>query len=191
MRPRPLLLAAAAAMLLLGCGSGQETVDFGAPSGGGGGPVASDRVDATLAPAPDEVPPRDARLFSGGWPEAAAFVAREAEEDRPTLVNIFASWCGPCRSEMPMLVEAEAANPDVTFLGVDHQDQLEDGEEFVEEFGVDFATLHDLDGDVAFEVGGRGMPTTVVFDADGQLAGRVVGELTESSLQGLLEDARA
>jgi hypothetical protein len=74
-----------------------------------------------------------------------------------------------------MLLEARDANPDVTFLGIDHLDRLEDGEAFVEELGIDFATIHDLDGDVAFAVGGRGMPTTVVFDRDGQLAGRVSG----------------
>ncbi len=187
MAVRALLLALAVA--LAACG-GSDTVDFSAPSGGGAGAVGSDRVDATLAPAADEVPPRDARLVEGGWPEAAAFIAREAEADTPVLVNIFASWCEPCRREMPMLLEARDDNPDITFLGIDHQDRYEDGERFVEEYGVDFATIHDLDGDVAANVGARGMPTTVVFDADGKAAGRVVGEVTPNALEELLADAR-
>jgi len=168
-----------------------EVVDFGATPGEDAPRVpADDGVDVFTVDPPEAVPAVDARLVPGGWPEAAAFIAREAEAGNPTLVNIFASWCGPCRAEMPMLLEARDANPDVTFLGIDHLDRLEDGEAFVEEFDIDFATIHDLDGDVAFAVGGRGMPTTVVFDRDGRLAGRVVGELTEVTLAQLLDQVR-
>lgn len=182
-----LLLVAAAA-----CSAGDDgVVDFGATPGEDAPRVpADDGVDVFAAPEPEEVPSVDARLVSGSWPEAAAFIAREARAGNPTLVNIFASWCGPCRAEMPMLLEARDANPEVTFLGIDHLDRREDGEAFVEELGIDFATIHDLQGDVAFAVGGRGMPTTVVFDRDGQLAGRVVGELTENSLAQLLDAIR-
>jgi thiol-disulfide isomerase/thioredoxin len=171
--------------------SGGEVVDFGATPGEDAPRVpADDGVDVFAVEPPESVPPVDARLVPGSWPEAAAFIAREAEAGNPTLVNIFASWCGPCRAEMPMLLEARDDNPDITFLGIDHLDRLEDGEAFVEEFGIDFATIHDLDGDVAFAVGGRGMPTTVVFDRDGRLAGRVVGELTETTLAQLLDEVR-
>ena len=89
-----------------------------------------------------------------------------------------------------MLLEARDDNPDITFLGIDHQDRFEDGEQFVEEYGVDFATIHDLDGDVAANLGARGMPTTVVFDADGRAAGRVIGEVTATALEELLAQAR-
>jgi thiol-disulfide isomerase/thioredoxin len=168
---RALAVLLAAGLLLAACDRSDDVVDFG---------------DA----ATDEGPARDARLVSGGWPEAAAFIAREAEEGRPTLVNIFASWCTPCRTEMPMLVEAWQDNRDVAFLGIDHIDRLEDGEAFVDEFEVDFATIHDLEGDVAFAVGSRGMPTTVVFDRDGRLAARVFGEVTPSTLEDLLDEVR-
>lgn len=151
---------------------------------------ADDGVDVADAPQPDEVPPTDARLEPGGWPEAAAFIAREADAGRPTLVNIFASWCAPCRSEMPMLVEAWQDNPDVAFLGIDHIDRLEDGEGFVDDLGVDFPTIHDLEGDVAFAVGSRAMPTTVVFDRDGRMAARVFGEVNEDQLAQLLDEVR-
>lgn len=182
-----LLLVAATA-----CSAADDgVVDFGAtPSEDAPRVPADDGVDVFAAPAPAAVPPVDARLVSGSWPEAAAFIAREAEAGNPTLVNIFASWCGPCRAEMPMLLEARDAHPEVTFLGIDHLDRREDGEAFIEELGIDFATIHDLQGDVAFAVGGRGMPTTVVFDRNGQLAGRVVGELTTSSLAQLLDEIR-
>jgi cytochrome c biogenesis protein CcmG, thiol:disulfide interchange protein DsbE len=182
----------AALALLAACSSGGgEVVDFGAPPPEGGPTLPADAgLDVADAPTPAEIPPPDARLFPGGWPEAAAFVAREAEAGRPTLVNLFASWCLPCEREMPMLLQAADDHPDVAFLGIDHQDRLEDGEAFVTELGIDIPTIHDLAGDVAFAVGARGMPTTVVFDRDGRLAGRVVGELTEASLQQLLDAGR-
>lgn len=190
MRVRVASLLAAAA-LVVGCGSSSEVVDFGAQPPEDGPALPADAgLDVADADAPETVPGPDARLADGGWPEAAAFIAREAEAGQATLVNIFASWCGPCRSEMPMLIEASAANPDVTFLGIDHMDRRADGEAFVDEFGVDFATIYDVDGDVAFAVGGRGMPTTVVFDRDGRLAGRVVGEVTPAALEDLLAEVR-
>lgn len=189
---RALLLVVIVGAGLAACaGDEGEVVDFGARPGEDAPRVpADDGVDVFAVDPPSQVPPADARLAAGGWPEAAAFIAREAEGGSPTLVNIFASWCGPCRAEMPMLLAARDANPDIAFLGIDHLDRLEDGEAFVEELGVDFATIHDIDGEVAFAVGGRGMPTTVVFDRDGKLAGRVVGELTEVTLAELLDQVR-
>lgn len=172
-------------------GEQREVVDFGAvPDEGQPRLPADDGLDVADAPPAATVPPPDAVLADGGWPETAAFIAREAEAGRPTLVNIFASWCIPCRTEMPLLLEARDANPDVTFLGIDHMDRREDGERFVEELGVDFATIFDDSGDVAFTVGSRAMPTTVIFDTDGRLAGRIVGEVTETSLQRLLDEGR-
>lgn len=185
-----LLASIVLASLLTGCGASEpEVVEFGdAPRDDV--PEADDEVDVRDVDPPGEAPPVDARLAPGGWPEAAAFIAREADAGRPTLVNLFASWCVPCRTEMPLLVEAFEEHEDVAFLGIDHLDRLEDGEEFVAEHGVEFPTIHDIDGDVAFAVGSRGMPTTVVFDRDGRLAGRVVGELTTTSLDALLDEVR-
>lgn len=165
-----------------------EVVDFG--SGASADLPDTDEVSVADAPKPDAIPPHDARLVSGGWPEAAAFIAREAEAGNPTLVNIFASWCIPCRSEMPLLLETRDDNPEVTFLGIDHVDRFEDGEAFVDELGVDMPTIHDLEGDVAAAIGARAIPTTAVFDRDGHLVARVVGELNETSLGRLLDEVR-
>lgn len=181
-----MVVVATLVVIASGCrGGDSEVVDFGAPPPEAAPVPADGGVDVADAP-PADAPPPDAYLEPGGWPEAAAFVAREAASGRPTLINIFASWCGPCEREIPLLLETRDANPDVAFLGIDHLDKLEDGEAFIDELGIDFPTIHDLDGDVAFAVGGRGMPTTVIFDRDGRLTGRVVGELTESSLDELL-----
>ncbi|MFP4636536.1 MAG: hypothetical protein ACLFRD_11795, partial [Nitriliruptoraceae bacterium] len=80
------------AIVLAACG-GSQRVDFGASSDGetgGAEAVSSGEIDVDGAPEPEQVPPRDAHLFEGGWPEAAAFIAREAEDGNPVLVNLFA-----------------------------------------------------------------------------------------------------
>jgi thiol-disulfide isomerase/thioredoxin len=139
---------------------------------------------------PDEVPPRDAVLADGGWEETAAWIRRENAEGRPVLVNILASWCAPCREELPLLLEAYDANPDIAFLGIDHLDRREDAEEFVEEMDIRFPTIYDIQGEVAMAVEARGMPTTVIFDTDGRIVAHHSGLVSESQLESLLDTVR-
>jgi thiol-disulfide isomerase/thioredoxin len=148
-------------------------------------PLSVDRVED-----PDEVPPRDAYLVDGGWPEAAAWIRRENADGRPVLVNILASWCAPCRDELPVLIRAHEDNPDIAFLGIDHLDRREDAEAFLEEMNVTFPTLFDINGDVAAAVQARGMPTTLIFDADGDLVAHHSGLVTASQLEDLLDRVR-
>lgn len=145
-----------------------------------------DRIRVSDAGEPGVVPPRDAQLADGGWPETAAWIARENALERPVIVNIFASWCIPCRREMPLLIDVEAEHPDVAFLGIDHLDQRDDGERFVAEMGITFPTIYDIAGDVAAALHARGMPTTVGFDRDGTLVMHKTGELTRQSLAELI-----
>lgn len=149
----------------------------------------SDQVDVHDAPRA-EPPPPDAVLHEGGWPEAAAFVRRENADGRPVVMNILASWCAPCERELPVLNAAARDNPGVAFLGVDHMDLRENAEQFVEEQDIGFPTLFDIDGDVAAAVGGRAMPTTVFFDAEGELISLVSGELSTSALEEHLDAIR-
>lgn len=147
----------------------------GEAAGGGG-------VDAVAAAA-DTAPAPDAELVDGSWPDAAAWIAREAERGRPTVVNIFASWCGPCREEAPVLRAAMEAHPEVAFLGVDHLDKRESGAAFLAEEALAFdATIFDVAGGVAAAVGSRGMPTTAFFDHTGRLVHTYTGVLTEEML---------
>lgn len=137
-----------------------------------------------------EAPPRDAVLADGGWPEAAAYIRREAAEDRPVVMNILASWCAPCERELPVLHEAMHDNPDIAFLGIDHMDLRDNAEQFIEEQEIEFPTIFDIEGDVAASVGGRAMPTTAFFDRDGRMVSLASGELTRSSLEEHLDGIR-
>lgn len=152
--------------------------------------MANDTLRVDGVDEPDTVPPRDAELVDGGWPEAAAWIRRENADGRPVLVNILASWCGPCREELPVLLDAYEANPDIAFLGIDHLDRREDAEVFLEEMNVTFPTLFDINGDVAAAVEARGMPTTLIFDADGALVAHHSGLVTASQLEDLLDRVR-
>jgi thiol-disulfide isomerase/thioredoxin len=165
-------------------------VDFGAVPGPDAPPVPADSglrvsgADLSLAPVHGSV------LTDGGWPEASAFVARSAAAGRPTVINLFASWCPPCEREMPLLNSVADRELAVDFLGVAHLDARRDAERFVAAQRVVFTTLLDLDGEVATAVGGRGLPVTVAFDRDGVMVGRVFGELTEESLESLIRLVR-
>ncbi|MEX2533743.1 MAG: TlpA disulfide reductase family protein [Nitriliruptoraceae bacterium] len=174
----------AVALSAAACTSSQDVVEFGDAFLPQPVPSTFDLSAYTDA----DTPSRDAVLADGGVHAAAAFIRREVADGRPTLVNIFASWCGPCRAEMPLLNDTyRTYNSEIAFLGVAHLDRYDDALDFVEELEVPFASVLDLHGDFAFAVESRGMPTTVVFDADGILIGRVIGELTEASLANLLQ----
>lgn len=179
--------------LAVGACSGDAPQDFGPGQPEADAPAlpSDDGLRIADAPAPQlPVPAPDTVLEDGGWPETAAWIARENEAGRPVLVNILASWCIPCKRELPVLLAAADANPDVTFLGIDHLDRREDAEAFLEEQQVTFPVIYDDTGDVATAVGSRVMPTTVVFDAEGRLTGRIFGEVSADSLDQLLDTAR-
>jgi len=199
-QPRPgvrrgLLLTVAAVVVAVSVGvtlglRDDGVVDFGVvpgpdqprlPADGG---LRVDGADVALAP------PVGSVLTDGGWDEAAGFVARNAAAGRPTVINLFASWCGPCEREMPLLNRVAERELGMVFLGVAHLDARGDAERFVAEQRIGFTTILDLDGAVAAAVGGRGLPVTVAFDRDGAMVGRVFGELTEDSLEGLLRLVR-
>lgn len=189
-----LALLALAVAVVIGVGAlgqrGPAVVDFGAVPGPERPSLPADSgldvagADVALAPAEGSV------LTDGGWDEASAFVARSAAAGRPTVINLFASWCAPCEREMPLLNAVAAREPDMDFLGVAHLDARRDAERFVAEQQVVFTTVLDLDGMVAAAVGGRGLPITVAFDRDGTMVGRVFGELSAASLEELLRLVR-
>jgi cytochrome c biogenesis protein CcmG, thiol:disulfide interchange protein DsbE len=88
----------------------------------------------------------------------------------PVVVNVWASWCGPCRFEFPAFQQASAEyGKRVAFLGVDSQDSTEEAQEFLGEEPVPYPSFSDPDEEIEDEIGGRGLPTTAFYDREGEL----------------------
>jgi cytochrome c biogenesis protein CcmG/thiol:disulfide interchange protein DsbE len=111
---------------------------------------------------------------------------------RPVLVNLWATWCGPCREEMPILEDAyKQYAGEVSFVGVDTQDNPEAAAAFLREVGVTYPQLVDVDGQLLDHLGIPGLPITVVLDERGRVASRHVGPLTHETLRELVDGAAA
>ncbi len=109
----------------------------------------------------------------------------------PVIVNIWASWCSPCRTETPLLERTWVAQGGrVVILGVASKDVPDNSLAFMEEFGVTYPNVFDSSGEIRARLGLRGFPTTLVFGADGRLRTTIVGGLTEQRLAAILEDLR-
>jgi thiol-disulfide isomerase/thioredoxin len=92
------------------------------------------------------------------------------------LVNVWASWCGPCRSESPALQGFyERHRSELTVLGIDTRDLTEDGRGFVAEYELSYPQLRDADGDYAEELGTTGVPESFLVEPGGELAAHYPG----------------
>ena len=108
---------------------------------------------------------------------------------RPVVVNVWASWCGPCRVEAPLLDRAAAGYAGrVSFLGVASKDQRGGADQFLRRYGIDYPNLFDGDGSVRAFLGLRGFPTTYFFDRDGRLVAADVGGVSEQKLAARVKD---
>lgn len=109
---------------------------------------------------------------------------------RPLVVNFWASWCVPCRREMPALeAVADRLAGRVAFVGINHLDVARPAAEFQREFGVRYPSGFDPEGKVAPAYGVVGLPTTVLIDARGMILARHLGALTETALGDLIRRA--
>lgn len=101
-------------------------------------------------------------------------------EGRPVIVNFLASWCGPCREELP---ELEKVAGTVAVVGVDVADNREKAVDLLDDTGVTFPVAYDPQREVATRYRLTGMPTTVFVDGRGQVVGRVHGPVTAATLR--------
>ncbi|HUG07700.1 MAG TPA: TlpA disulfide reductase family protein [Acidimicrobiia bacterium] len=114
---------------------------------------------------------------------AEQFAAHLAALDRPAVVNVWASWCLPCRSEAPLLNQAHAEHGDVIeFIGVDVQDSQRGAKEFLAEFGLEFDHFFDRNRQVPNSYGGIGTPITMFFAPHGELVTIHNGVIDERTL---------
>jgi thiol-disulfide isomerase/thioredoxin len=126
----------------------------------------------------DAAPDFTVELLDGG-----SFTLSEhlADDGRPLILNLWASWCGPCRAEMPDIDAYALAHPELAVLGVAVEDVLAKALEFAEEVQVSYPLGFD-EGDFRELYPSIGLPATYFIDPDGTIAGVINGIVTEDSL---------
>lgn len=195
MRRALLALPLAAALLLTACSGEGSGLSEQWEQSGDKGYVAGDGSTTSFAPE-DRTDPVS---FEGVTEHGDAFGSDETLGS-VTVVNFWYAGCAPCRAEAPDLVEVyeEFAPQDVRFVGVNTRDQRAQAVQFAEEFGVEYPSLMDSEGDRAVQRAFAGqvplnaVPTTLVLDAEGRVAHRIVGQLAAASqLRTLVDETLA
>jgi cytochrome c biogenesis protein CcmG, thiol:disulfide interchange protein DsbE len=108
----------------------------------------------------------------------------------PTVVNLWGSWCPPCREEMPLLQEfSEVAGDRVRMVGVISKDGLPQAASFAQDAGVTFPSAYDGEGDLMAELGLNALPFTYFVDAGGALVHTEAGPVSSvEELRGLVAE---
>jgi cytochrome c biogenesis protein CcmG/thiol:disulfide interchange protein DsbE len=146
---------------------------------------------------PDQLPsamigkPVPPIVLAGLDGDAKGFSPADLASGRVTVVNVWASWCAPCRLEAPALARL-SRRKDIALYGFVYKDKPAAARAFLAEFGNPFARLGlDANGSTAIEWGVYGVPETFVIDGHGIIRERYAGELTETVLSTVIEPAIA
>ena len=106
----------------------------------------------------------------------------------PLVINLWATWCPPCRREMPVLENAQRMRPDVTFLFVNQAESMQSVSTYLATQGLNLDNvLFDASGRLGQAVGSMALPTTLFYRADGRLINSHLGELSQASLARAME----
>lgn len=176
-------IAAPLLLVLAGC-TGSAAVE----SGGGQGFVSGDGT-AQVIDASDRT---DLGEVSGTTLEGESLSLEDFAGD-VIVMNVWGSWCGPCRAEAPVLqqVSVDTKDDGVQFVGINTRDQEAAAIAFERNFGVTYPSLVDKNGELqlAFResLPANAIPSTLVVDRDGRVAARVLGATTYSQLTDLVD----
>jgi cytochrome c biogenesis protein CcmG, thiol:disulfide interchange protein DsbE len=117
----------------------------------------------------DNPPPGPDPLLDGGKPAFDAFIKKQ--RGKPVVVNKWASWCGPCRVEFPLLRQVATHDKDVVFIGVNSNDNDGNARKFLAEEPVPYKHFKDPKLEIAAALNGvQAFPTTAFYDSKGEVA---------------------
>lgn len=182
---RAVLACALLAVVLTGCAT---TPNAGAARSSAASPASG------LQPCPDQpsrpaeggtvLPPLSFACLGGGRLDLGK------APGVPTVVNLWASWCGPCREELPLMQQlAVSGAGKVRVVGVVSKDGRPQALSFASDAGATFPSAFDGQGDLMTRLGLRGLPYSYLLDADGNVVFTQVGPVTsEDQLRGLVAD---
>lgn len=107
---------------------------------------------------------------------------------QPTVVNLWASWCPPCHREMPVLQQAQQQHPNIHFVMLNQGEDIDTVRTYLSKNQFNFQhVLLDSRGEMPQAINSFGLPTTLFFNAQGQLVERHQGELSQAMLQQYLK----
>ena len=167
-------------LALTACSGSDSEADSGFVAGDGSLVVID---EAQRKPAPD---------ITGTTLEGEQF-SLSALKGNITVLNVWASWCAPCRAEAPVLEKVWKAQQgnDVRFIGLDTRDSDTSALAFIRRFGITYPNVIDRDGALQLRFSDtlppQAIPSTIVIDSDGYVAARVSGVVTIGSLSNLIE----
>jgi cytochrome c biogenesis protein CcmG, thiol:disulfide interchange protein DsbE len=105
---------------------------------------------------------------------------------RPIVINFWASWCQPCKEELPLLENSwkqlQTQKKDIVFLGVDFQESSNDATSFLRQQDITYLAGIDTNGSIANKYGVTSLPQTIFIDRNGKITGRAPQELTAQEL---------
>jgi peroxiredoxin len=179
---KPLLVLAAAVLALTACG-GAEATDSGAGFvGGDGSIIVIDPVDRV--PAPE---------LSGQTLNGETYTLAD-DQGEIVVMNVWASWCAPCRAEAPELEEVwtDVQGDGVQFIGLNTRDSTLSAQRFVETMGLTFPSVQDTDGRLQLlfsdSLPPQAIPSTLVIDREGRVAARILGKVSAATLRGVIDE---
>jgi thiol-disulfide isomerase/thioredoxin len=148
-----------------------------------------DESQPTYEPPPTPVPVKNAADFALPDLFDETIIRRRSDYDgRPLILNFWASWCAPCREEMPALQRAYETNRDdeLVVLGVNETyiDDIEAARDFVNELGLTFPSIRDDSGDMSSQLYRViGLPTSVFITPAGDVAHVQIGQMSDAQIE--------
>ncbi len=164
------------ALLLTSCaGGGVSSQNENSFISGSGVATFVEKADRKIAP-----------ILSG---ETLTSGKMTLNRNQVTVINVWASWCAPCRAEAPVLQEFSVNYPDVQFAGILTRDNLSSAKAFYENYNLTYPTF--IDDSLILGFGGslipNAIPTSLILDREGKIAVRISGEVTVAGLKKMLD----
>ena len=172
---RRLILIAVSALVLTSCGNGGSSIAQESYISGNGAVTFISADNRQLAP-----------KLSGDTLYGTKY---DFAGNKIAVVNVWASWCSPCRAEIPTLVALSKKYSDVQFMGILTRDNLANAEVFARQLAVPYPNFIDDSLLLGFRktLPANAIPTTVVIDKQGRVAARISGSVTVAGLSNLIE----
>jgi thiol-disulfide isomerase/thioredoxin len=172
---RRLILIAVSAFLLTSCGNGGSSTAQESYISGNGAVTFISPADRQLAP-----------KLSGDTLYGTKF---DFTDKKIAVVNVWASWCSPCRAEIPAFIALSKKYTEVQFMGILTRDNLANAEVFSRQLAVPYPNFIDDSLLLGFRntLPANAIPTTVVLDKQGRVAARISGPVTIGGLSNLIE----